>query len=138
MPNARLIKLLDRRKMEKVEVRLLELQVQESKAAIDVFVKENGECGESSLTAVIVTALCALNKRNIQMEAAATGVGDRLMDLTSRDGDWFLEELCSMSGNVSQFLDMIKSSQQVGEDSEQFFVLYKGMMSTHNVYTALQ
>ena len=41
------------------------------------------------------------------------GVGDRLMDLTSRDGDWFLEELCSMSGNVSQFLDMIKTSQQV-------------------------
>lgn len=38
------------------------------------YVTENGEYGESSLTAVIVTALCALNKRNIQMEAAATGI----------------------------------------------------------------
>jgi hypothetical protein len=38
-----------------------------------MYFTENGECGESSLTAVIVTALCALNKRNIQMEAAATG-----------------------------------------------------------------
>jgi len=37
------------------------------------------------------------------------------MDLTSRDGDWFLEELCSMSANVSQFLDMIRSCQQVGK-----------------------
>ena len=27
---------------------------------------------------------------------------DRLSDLTSREGDWFLDELCTMSGNVSQ------------------------------------
>ena len=26
------------------------------------------------------------------------------MDLTSREGDWFLDELCSMSGNVNQLL----------------------------------
>lgn len=41
------------------------------------------------------------------------GAGDRLMDLTSRDGDWFLDELCSMSANVSQFLDMIKVEEKV-------------------------
>ena len=35
------------------------------------------------------------------------------MDLTSRDGDWFLDELCSMSANVSQFLDMVKVEQKV-------------------------
>ena len=35
------------------------------------------------------------------------------MDLTSRDGDWFLDELCSMSANVSQFLDMVKVDQKV-------------------------
>ena len=35
------------------------------------------------------------------------------MDLTSRDGDWFLDELCSMSGNVSQFLDIVKVEQKV-------------------------
>ena len=33
-----------------------------------------------------------------------TAAGERLMDLTSRDGDWFLDELCSMSGNVNQLL----------------------------------
>ncbi len=29
--------------------------------------------------------------------------GSRLLDLVSRDGDWFLEELVSMTGNVMQF-----------------------------------
>ncbi|KAL4241086.1 Serine/threonine-protein kinase smg1 [Mactra antiquata] len=135
--NARLIKLLERRSLEEAEIHLLELQVQESRVAIDTFIAENGESGICSLTAVIVSALCSLNKRNLQMEAAATGSGDRLMDLTSRDGDWFLEELCSMSGIVFQFLQMIKSCQQIG-DGVQFSILYKGMMSTHYVYTALQ
>ena len=33
---------------------------------------EYGEFGVNSLSAVIVKVLCALNKRNLQMEAAAT------------------------------------------------------------------
>ena len=32
---------------------------------------------------------------------------DRLSDLTSRDGDWFLDELCTMSGNVSQMAGLL-------------------------------
>ena len=42
-----------------------------------------------------------------------TGAGDRLLDLTSRDGDWFLDELCSVSGNVNMFLDTLKHNTQV-------------------------
>ena len=34
--------------------------------------------------------------------------GERLAELTSRDGDWFLDELCSMSGNVTQLLTLLK------------------------------
>ena len=32
---------------------------------------------------------------------------DRLSDLTSRDGDWFLDELYTMSGNVSQMIGLL-------------------------------
>lgn len=42
-----------------------------------------------------------------------TGAGDRLMDLTSRDGDWFLDELCSMSSNVKHFIDMLRVNTAV-------------------------
>ena len=33
---------------------------------------------------------------------------ERLSDLTSRDGDWFLDELCTMSGNVSQMNGLLE------------------------------
>ena len=40
---------------------------------------------------------------------------DRLSDLTSREGDWFLDELCSMSGNVNQLLLLLKDYPLVSE-----------------------
>ncbi|KAK3583612.1 hypothetical protein CHS0354_039435 [Potamilus streckersoni] len=135
--NGKLIKLLERRSQEAAEASLLEIQVRDGKIAIDSFVQDNGDYGVSSLVGVISTALCALNKRYLQMEGAAAGAGDRLMDLTSRDGDWFLDELCSMSGNVMQFLDMLKSSTRIWQD-ETFQNLHKAIFATHHVYIALQ
>ena len=38
------------------------------------YIAENELAGVNSLTGVIATALCALNKRNLQMEAAAAGI----------------------------------------------------------------
>lgn len=35
--------------------------------------------------------------------------GSRLLDLASRDGDWFLEELVSMTGNVMQFANFART-----------------------------
>ena len=35
---------------------------------------------------------------------------DRLMHLTSRDGDWFLDELSTMCGNISQLLSVLKNN----------------------------
>lgn len=32
------------------------------------------------------------------------------MHLTSRDGDWFLDELCTMCGNISQLLSVLKNN----------------------------
>lgn len=66
-----------------------------------------------------------------------TGAGDRLMDLTSRDGDWFLDELCSMSSNVMHYIDILKVNTSV-QDLEHFSSLYLALTSTHSVYTALQ
>lgn len=40
---------------------------------------------------------------------------DRLSDLSSREGDWFLDELCSMSGNVNQLLLLLKDYPLVSE-----------------------
>ncbi len=42
-----------------------------------------------------------------------SAAGDRLMDLTSREGDWFLDELCSMSGNVNHMLTLLTDTTVV-------------------------
>ncbi len=42
-----------------------------------------------------------------------SGAGDRLEDLTSRDGDWFLDELTSISGNVNYMLGMLTNNAAV-------------------------
>ena len=40
------------------------------------------------------------------------------MDLTSRDGDWFLEELSSISGNVNHFLNTLERNTSVSNSAE--------------------
>ena len=65
------------------------------------------------MTNVVVSALCSLARRYIIMESAAAAAGDRLMDLTSRDGDWFLDELCSMSANINQMITLIADPSMV-------------------------
>ena len=42
-----------------------------------------------------------------------TAARERLCDLTSREGDWFLDELCTMSGNVSQMIGLMEMSYRV-------------------------
>ncbi len=39
---------------------------------------------------------------------SCTAARERLSDLTSRDGDWFLDELCTMGGNVSQMVGLLE------------------------------
>jgi len=50
------------------------------------------------------------------MEGAAASAGEQLVDLTSRDGAWFLEELCSMSGNVGLLAALLQRCQLQPQD----------------------
>ena len=47
------------------------------------------------------------------MEQTAQSAGIRLAELNSREGDWFLDELCTMSGNVSQMITLLESCFEV-------------------------
>lgn len=52
------------------------------------------------------------------MEGAAASAGEQLVDLTSRDGAWFLEELCSMIGNVSSLTTLLQRCPLLPHDLE--------------------
>ncbi|KAM6080650.1 serine/threonine-protein kinase SMG1 isoform 3-T3 [Theristicus caerulescens] len=114
--NNRLIRQVERLKQEAVTVPVCEEQLKEIERCIKVFLHENGEEGSLSLASVIISALCTLTRRNLMMEGAASSAGEQLVDLTSRDGAWFLEELCSMSGNVTCLVQLLKQCHLVPQD----------------------
>ncbi len=74
--------------------------------------------------------------------ALSTAARDRLSELTSKDGDWFLDELCTMSGNVSQMISLLEMClKYMGLDIQQGGVLVAtitAVNSVHEVYSSMQ
>jgi len=67
---------------------------------------------------------------------------DRLSELTSKDGDWFLDELCTMSGNVSQMIRLLEMClKYMGLDVQMGSVLFStinAVNAVHGVYSSMQ
>ncbi|XP_075035849.1 serine/threonine-protein kinase SMG1 [Mixophyes fleayi] len=114
--NAKLLRQVERLKQEAVSLPVCEDQLKEIERCIKVFLHENAEEGSLSLASVVISALCTLTRRNLMMEGAASSAGEQLVDLTSRDGAWFLEELCSMSGNVTCLVQLLKQCKLIPQD----------------------
>ena len=77
------------------------------------FVTDFGQSGTLALSCFVVIAVCPLNRRWLFMEQTAQSAGVRLSELNSREGDWFLDELCTMSGNVSQMISLLENCFEV-------------------------
>lgn len=111
----------------------------EAQASIHTFLKsEKG--ATTAFECVNITALCALNKRYLTMEAAAASAGDYLVDLTSREGDWFLDEMHLMSSLVTEltnFIPPIRSSS-IADDDENIPAILNCLKVANNVYKGLQ
>lgn len=114
--NERVLHQAERLKAEGSTATACEEQLQEIERCIAVFLQENGDAGSLSLSGIITSALCTLCRRNLVMEGAAASAGEQLLDLTSRDGAWFLEELCSMMGNVSALSSLLQCCPPLPHD----------------------
>ncbi|XP_030237319.1 serine/threonine-protein kinase SMG1 isoform X2 [Gadus morhua] len=114
--NGRVLRQAERLKAEGTSTHTCEEQLAEIERCIAAFQRENGEQGSLSLAAIITSALCALLRRNLIMEGAAASAGTQLVGLESRDGAWFLEELCSMSSNVGMLTTLLQRCQLLPHD----------------------
>uniref|UniRef100_A0A3P8VUM7 non-specific serine/threonine protein kinase n=1 Tax=Cynoglossus semilaevis TaxID=244447 RepID=A0A3P8VUM7_CYNSE len=130
----------DRRKTEGTSAADCEEQLQEIERCITVYLRENGEQGSLSLAGIITSALCTLCRRNLVMEAAAASAGEKLLELTSRDGAWFLEELCSMIGNISALTTLLQRCPLLPHDLELHApsATAQAVYLANAVYTCLQ
>lgn len=79
-------------------------------------------------------------RRNLVMEGAAASAGEQLVELTSRDGAWFLEELCSMSGNITCLVQLLKECQLQSHDLDVLSPAdtSQAVYLANGVYTCLQ
>ncbi|EDO48437.1 predicted protein [Nematostella vectensis] len=138
--NGKLIKFCERRKQESVETGFLSKAVMEAYSNLKKCITDNHDSAVFCLASVITTALCSLSKRCLIMENTARVAGDRLSDLTSRDGDWFLEELCSMSGNVTQLLSLLRDHPVPDKQLLVYKMAdaMKAVVAVHKVFVALQ
>ncbi|XP_011150895.1 serine/threonine-protein kinase SMG1 [Harpegnathos saltator] len=108
----------------------------ESRTQITNFLRrEKG--AERALECVNITALCALNKRYLMMEGAAKCAGDCLVDLTSREGDWFLDEMRLMSSLIAELVTLIPENHKTNNDPKISLIL-KCLKSADSIYKGLQ
>lgn len=89
----------------------------------------------SAFEFVIANELVLLNKNFLTLETAASRSGDLLIKLTSRDGDWFLDELVLNSTRVVEMINNLPMKQE-GEDNR-FLMVLNGIRSANNVYKGL-
>lgn len=83
---------------------------------------------------VISNELVLLNKSLLTLETAASRSGDLLIKLTSRDGDWFLDELVLNSTRVTEMINNLPLKQN--EDLA-FARVINGIRNANNVYKGL-
>ncbi|CAJ1075376.1 LOW QUALITY PROTEIN: serine/threonine-protein kinase SMG1 [Xyrichtys novacula] len=138
--NDRVLQQTDLLKADGANVAACEEQLHEIEHCITVFLRENAELGSLSMACIITTALCTLCRRNLVMEGAAASAGEQLVDLTSRDGTWFLEELCSLTGNVSALATLLQRCPHLAHDLElpAPSVTIQAVYLANAVYTSLQ
>lgn len=74
------------------------------------------------------------------MEGVVLSVGEQLVDLIFWDGVWFLEEFCSMSGNVICLVQLLKQCYLVLQDLDilNFMEVFEIVYLVNGVYILFQ
>lgn len=88
----------------------------EAKANISNWVRTE-EGAASALESVVIGMLCNLNRRYLMLENGAQSAGDCLVDLTSRDGEWFLDDMSALSMQAVELLSLLPLQSASAEDA---------------------
>ncbi|XP_052758949.1 serine/threonine-protein kinase SMG1 [Galleria mellonella] len=88
----------------------------EAKANISNWVRtEDGAA--AALECVVIGMLCNLNRRYLMLENGAQSAGDCLVDLTSREGEWFLDDMSALSMQSVELLSLLPLQSASAEDT---------------------
>ncbi|XP_067939464.1 serine/threonine-protein kinase SMG1-like [Watersipora subatra] len=138
----RLEKLEERADTEGENSAELTAQCEFKMQAITNYLSTHGENGRRSLMFVVLPKLVEITKKCIAMESTASKSENRLHSLTSRDGDWFLDELAWVTDNMMQYVSLVQA--QPGEDIDASDtagcapILHHVIVGVQKVYVATQ
>ncbi|XP_053606534.1 serine/threonine-protein kinase SMG1 isoform X2 [Plodia interpunctella] len=116
--NVNLTKAIERLHLEGGQDSLMLAQeaYMEAKANISNWVRtEDGAA--AALECVAISMLCNLNRRYLMLENGAQSAGDCLVDLTSREGEWFLDDMSALSMQAVELLSLLPLQSASTEDS---------------------
>lgn len=88
----------------------------EAKANISNWVRTE-EGAALALECVVIGMLCNLNRRYLMLENGAQSAGDCLVDLTSREGEWFLDDMSALSMQAVELLSLLPLQSASAEDA---------------------
>ncbi|XP_059058006.1 serine/threonine-protein kinase SMG1-like [Achroia grisella] len=71
----------------------------------------------TALECVVIGMLCNLNRRYLMLENGAQSAGDCLVDLTSREGEWFLDDMSALSMQSVELLSLLPLQSASAEDT---------------------
>ncbi|KAG6464352.1 hypothetical protein O3G_MSEX014455 [Manduca sexta] len=116
--NASLTKAIERLQLEGGPDALVLAQeaYREAKANVGNWVRTE-EGAASALESVVIGMLCALNRRYLMLENGAQSAGDCLVDLTSREGEWFLDDMSGLSMQAVELLSLLPLQSASAEDA---------------------
>ncbi|XP_038206209.1 serine/threonine-protein kinase SMG1 [Zerene cesonia] len=116
--NAHLNKCLERLQLEGGADAIVIAQeaYNEAKANISNWVRTE-EGAAATLESVVIGMLCNLNRRYLMLENGAQSAGDCLVDLTSREGEWFLDDMSALSVQAVELLSLLPLQSASVEDA---------------------
>ncbi|XP_052741875.1 serine/threonine-protein kinase SMG1, partial [Bicyclus anynana] len=88
----------------------------EAKNSISNWVRTE-EGAPAILENVVIGMLCNLNRRYLMLENGAQSAGDCLVDLTSMEGEWFLDDMNSLSMQAVELLSLLPLQSASVEDA---------------------
>ena len=116
--NANLTKAIERLQLEggTDALALAQEAYREAKTNISNWVRTEEGAG-AALECVVIGMLCNLNRRYLMLENGAQSAGDCLVDLTSREGEWFLDDMSALSMQAVELLSLLPLQSASAEDA---------------------
>ncbi|KAL3284200.1 hypothetical protein HHI36_018364 [Cryptolaemus montrouzieri] len=127
-------KLYEELSVNSTDIQTLDKLYSTARAGISTFLNCEKNA-DKAFEFVIASELLVLNRNFLTLETAAHRSGDWLIKLTSRDGDWFLDDLVLNGSRAVELINNLPLPHS--EDHMLFYQIFNCVRISNNIYKGL-